>query len=510
MANFPLTFTEYGAAESIDGSKGILQVQDRKYLIDCGKNYQVQSDSNSRIFPFDVKGISDAFITHAHGDHVGELLELIYEGFNGRIFSTYQTAEITKQQIAQEASSVAMYNNSIKGRRFESGPKKGEFIPFKQSKFKYADVKHAIGLFNTDKEIVKGNKRGFAYNKPIIIDENLTATFFDAGHIPGSSQILFDIHANGRNTTVLTACDLGRTDYLIGNHPVANIPIVKAPAKDFPKPIDHIILEATYGAKTHKPLENSVNMLYDAIHNTAKRNGGLIIPAFSIMRTHLLSVILYDFYKSGKLPENMNFYISSPGADAVSKIIMAHPEDMDEETVNKFLVKNDNPFWFDKLIHHEKYVETQKVLAENKTPYCIIGASGMCDMGRVVDILKNTISNPNNTIALLGYQAEGTRGYKLLNKNPHIEFNDKFGKSFVPLNADVINVSGFSGHVDAAESIAHLKYINNSFSGHPLKSINIKHGEKDQCYALAAEVQKAGFSSDIIRVLKKGQPVVLD
>jgi len=498
-----ITFTEYGAAECIEGSKGILQINDRKHLIDCGKSYQVQSNSDTQIFPFNVKEISDTFVTHAHGDHVGELLELVYNGFNGKIFSTYQTAEITKQQIAQEASSVMMYNNSIKGRKFESGPHEGEYIPFKKSKFKYADVTHAMSLFETDRGVVRGDKKGFAYNKPLIIDDNLTATFYDAGHIPGSAQILFDIHSGGKNTTVLTACDLGRTDYFISNHPVANIPIVKAPVKDFPKPIDHIILEATYGAKVHKPLEESIDMLYDAIQNTTKNNGGLIIPAFSIMRTHLLSVILYDFYKSGKLSENLNMYISSPGADSVSKIIMAHPEDMDAETFKKFQNKNDNPFWFSKLVHHEKYAETQKVLTENKTPYLLIGASGMCDMGRIVDILKNTISNPNNTIALLGYQAEHTRGRKLLDKEEYI----RFGKELVPLKADVINVSGFSGHVDCVESIAHLKYINSAFPGHSLKSINIKHGEKEQCYALAAKVKEAGFSPNIIRVLKKGESV---
>ncbi|MGV8086755.1 MAG: MBL fold metallo-hydrolase [Candidatus Woesearchaeota archaeon] len=506
MLNIPITFTEYGAAESINGSKGILQIKNKKHLIDYGKDYNIVPGIED-IFPVNTNEIADIFATHAHADHIGALGELIKAGFNGSIYSTYQTSEITGHQLKQESSMAYLnnkaYNDAIKGKRIEGGPDHGKFIPFKKG-FTYDDVKKILGMFASDRE----KKGGFAYKKPIIIDENLTATFFDAGHIPGSAQILFDINVEGKNTTVLTACDLGRTDYFIGGHPIANIPIVKAPEKNFPKPIDHIILEATYGAKVHKPLENSIDLLYNTIIETSKRGGKLIIPAFSIMRTHLLSVILYDFYKSGKLPSNMQFYISSPGADDVSKIITAHPEDMDPETFSKFKNHKDNPFWFERLIHHKKFDETQAILNANKTPYCIIAASGMCDMGRVVPILKQTLSDPNTTVALLGYQAQNTKGYKLLHKD---EFKSiKFDDVIVPINANVVNVSGFSGHVDSVEAIAHLKHLDDAFSGHHLKSINIKHGDKDNCYALAAEIQKAGFSSDIIRVLKKGQTVNLD
>jgi metallo-beta-lactamase family protein len=503
-----ITFTEHGAAECVDGSKGVVQIGPLNVGLDFGRDYKNQPKAKDKEFPYDVSKLDCAFLSHAHGDHGGANLELVMEGFNKKIYATHQTYEIQHQQNAQEAYSSQMgnksYNDSIKGRKFTEGPHKGEYLPFKKGVFSYEDTKKAMSMYDGD---VDGTG-GFAYGKEIKINDILSATFYDAGHIPGSAQILFDMHLNGKNYTLLTACDLGRTDYRISGHPVADIPIVRAPEKNFPKPIDHIILEATYGAKVHKPLEESVSAIYDAIQNTAKNSGTLIIPAFSIMRTHIVSVILYDFYKSGKLPENMDFYISSPSADQVSKIIMKHPEDMDKLSVGKFQNKKDNPFFFDRLIHHKKYEETQAIIENNNggRPYAIIGASGMCDMGRIVSILRSTVSNPNTTVALLGYQAEGTRGYQLLNKAQTLKFEDEI----VPVKASVINVSGFSGHVDCVEAIAHLQHINTAFPGHHLKTINIKHGEKEQCYALAQKIREAGFSSSIIRVLKKGQTVMLE
>lgn len=493
-----IILTEFGAAETVPGSKLLVQVNKKNYLIDIGKEYGEKDDT--RELPFDASNIESLILSHAHADHMGEMLKLVKKGFKGRVFSTYETAEITKSQLNQEVSSVFYHNKTVKGKKYTYGPNNGKWIPFKPVMYDSKDVKKSMSLF----ESFKDYKPGLPYENKTTLSNDVNITFYEAGHIPGSTQILLEVNHGGRNVNLLTACDLGRTDYKILGRPRSDTPIVKFPSTNLPKSIDYIVVESTYGDKIHAPLEDSIKVLEDAAKDAAKNNGKLIIPAFSIMRTHMLWNFLFRLYQQGRLPKEMKFYSSSPSANQISKIILKHIEDLDEKALQEFANKDYNPFYFDNLIHHKKLEETKQVLKEN-SPMGIIASSGMCEGGRIIPILEETITDPKNIILLTGYAAPKTRAAKLMNKEKEIPFNN----GLIELKADVRKMGGLSGHADKEEIIAHLKSIHDPEKGEQFKGIFIKHGEKEACYKLKDRIIEAGFKPETVHVMKKGQAYTL-
>ncbi|MDP2908734.1 MAG: MBL fold metallo-hydrolase [Nanoarchaeota archaeon] len=489
-----IKLTEFGAAETVPGSKLLLKTGQKDYLIDVGKNYKDKEEN----LPFEAKGIEHLILTHGHADHMGELLKLRKEGFKGKIFSTHETAEITKLQLKQDVSSVFFYNRAIKGKRYQHGPDKGKFIPFKKAEYSKEDIESSMALFESDNK-----EPGIPYEKQITISDEAKIMFYEAGHIPGSAQILFEISSEGRSLKLLTACDLGRTDYKILGHPRADTPIVKFPRTGFKENIDYIVVESTYGDKVHNSLEDSIKILEEAAKDAAKNSSKLIIPTFSIMRTHMLWNFLFRLNQEGRLPD-MTFYSSSPTADYVSKIILGHIENLDEKALQEFANNNYNPFYFDKLVHHKKLEDTKEALKENK-PMGIIAASGMCEMGRIVPILERTIQDPKNIILLTGYASPRTRAYNLINKEKQIRFDGKL----VELKADVRKMGGLSGHADKEEIIAHLKSIHDPEKGEQFKGVFIKHGEKEACHKLRERIIEAGYPPETVHVMKKNQEYVL-
>ncbi len=498
MEEDKIILTEFGAAETVPGSKLLVQVNKKNYLIDIGKEYGEKDDTKE--LSFDANNIESLILSHAHADHMGDMLKLVKKGFKGKIFSTYETAHITKLQLSQEVSSVFIHNKMVKGKKYNYGPNKGRWIPFKPVLYNSEDVKKSMKLF----ESFKGYEPGLPYENKTTLSDNVNITFYEAGHIPGSAQILLEISHEGRNVNILTACDLGRTDYKILGHPRADMPIVKFPSTSFPKNIDYIVVESTYGDKVHANLEDSIKILEDAAKDVTKTNGKLVIPAFSIMRTHLLWNFIFRLYQQGRISKEMTFYSSSPTANQVSKIILEHIEDLDKNALQEFADKDYNPFYFDQLIHHKKMDETRQVLKLDK-PMGIIASSGMCEGGRIIPILEETISDPKNIVLLTGYASPNTKSYKLLNKEKEIPFNDKL----VELKADVRKMGGLSGHADREEIIAHLKSIHNPEKGEQFKGVFIKHGEKEACYKLKDRIIEAGFKPETVHVMKKGQVYVL-
>jgi len=498
MEEDKISFTEFGAAETVPGSKLLVQVGKKDYLIDIGKEYGNKDDIQE--LPFDSSNIENLILSHAHADHMGDVLKFVKKGFKGKIFSTYETAKITKLQLEQEVSSAFIHNKMVKGKKYSYGPNKGRWIPFKPILYNSEDIKTSMNLFESFKE----DKPGLPYEKNITISNDVKLTFYEAGHIPGSAQILLEINHNGRKINILTACDLGRTDYKILGHPRADIPIVKFPSTKFPKNIDHIIIESTYGDKVHAPLEDSIKILEDAAKDVAKTNGKLVIPAFSIMRTHLLWNFIFRLYQQDRIPKKMMFYSSSPTAVKVSKIILEHIENLDKKALQEFADKEYNPFYFDQLVHHKKMNETREVL-KLKKPIGIIASSGMCEGGRIIPVLEETISDPKNIILLTGYASPNTKSYLLMNKEKEIPFDDKA----IELKADVRKMGGLSGHADKEEIIAHLKSVNNPEKNEQFKGIFIKHGEKEACYKLKDRIIEAGFKPETVHVMKKDQEYVL-
>lgn len=495
------SITEWGAAETVPGSKMILRIGKDKHLIDAGSEFEREEDDSIYVFPFKIGDIRTTTFTHAHFDHIGRYLDLVAQGYCGPTYSTYQTADLCSIQLNQQQIGPFIYNRMIKGKKFTSGPNKGKWVPFKKIEFQKEDVEKAMSLFKSDGKF----DYGFDYRKPIRIAPNVTITFHNAGHISGSAAVLFEIDNDGKKITFVAAGDTGRTAYNIIKHPIADTPILQPPDANFGKRIDFIAIEATYGSKLHTPLEDALLTLEEASKEVSRNRSKLVLPAFSICRTDTLCTFLYTLRETKRLPLELLMYLSSPMAVESMKVTLRHSKYFDEKALKDFMDPNHNPFQFENLIYHKKLDETRKSLTE-KIAAAYIASSGMCEFGRIVPILEATINDPKNIIMITGYQAPGTRGYKILNKEPEILFNE----NIVPLNADVRRMTGLSGHADYMEMIAYLKSMNDPKTGKQFKKIFIKHGEKEACYKLREKLIEAGFLPETIIVMKKGQEYNLE
>ena len=497
--------TEYGAARRVPGSKAILYIAGERgryerHLFDCGVDYAEDDKAATKAtFPFSAKSIDSFVNTHGHTDHMGKLLELYLAGFRGPIHATATTIAILKGQLKQQVQGeywdTKEYNAAIKGKRGRDG----KFLPFRKPRFKTEQVKELLSL-------VEGSdgpdELGHDYGKQVRVSDHLTITFYEAGHIPGSSQILCDIvDAQGRPTRMLTCFDLGRTDYRISGHPIFDTPLVRFPHTDFPDPdtIDTIVVESTYGAKEHEPLEDAIETLVDCFHRAHQQKGKLIIPAFSIMRTQMLLTIIYRLKNEGRLPE-MPIYFSSPSGEEINKVILRHLVDCDETAKAEFKDPNNNPFKFPGLTYVRKS-DADKALYEENGPFALIGSSGMGNMGRIVAHLKHAAPGKRHVVMYAGFQALGTPGYQMLNHEPRIRFPDG---DVVELKAYVAKMGGLSGHADGPENVAHVTHIRppgpNSF-----KRILIKHGESASCDALRDLIIKTGYEPSTVIVMEKRQ-----
>jgi metallo-beta-lactamase family protein len=482
-----LRLTEFGAAKQVAGSKLGLGVEKNSYLIDCGSNY---SDEPETKLPFSAPGIDALILTHGHNDHMGDTPLLFKEGFRKNIFSTECTADISQSQ----------FNQALNQFFLSQEPAKAAF---------YEGITPEV-IMNLFAKGGNSGQPGFKYQQPVKIADDLTATFYEAGHIPGSSQILFDITMeDGRKSKLLTCFDLGRTDYKVSPYPITDTPFVKFPHKDFPHDIDNIVVEATYGDKTHRPLSESLDVLKECLDRTYKSGGKLIIPAFSIMRTQMLLYYLFMLDKDSKMP-NMPIFFSSPSAADINRIMLKHYSDFDEVAIKQFEDKEYNPFDFEKL-RYVKYSKHNLSLYNRSGPFVLLASSGMCDMGRIVGHLQHGIGDPKNTVLLTGYQSPGSVGGLIAQKeeNPSLKANIPIDGGEYPLNASVYRMHGLSGHADGHEMVAHLLQIRDPAKYGPFKGVFIKHGEADQCTGLQKLIIEAGYPAETVHVMEKGTQYAL-
>jgi len=123
-------------------------------------------------------------------------------------------------------------------------------------------------------------------------------------------------------------------------------------------------------------------------------------------------------------------------------------------------------------------------LNDRRGPMIIIAASGMCEAGRIVHHLANTVGDPANTILIVGYQAENTLGKRLVMKEPVVNI---FGEPH-DVRAEVVVLNSFSGHADRNELLAYETKFPRS-----MKQIFLVHGDPDQAEKLGSGLHEAGF-----------------
>jgi metallo-beta-lactamase family protein len=451
-----------GAVRTVTGSMHLLTVNGSRILLDCGlyQGKRQESFERNRNLPFDARTIDSMVLSHAHIDHSGNIPSLVKSGFRGNIYSTPATRDLCSAML-RDSGHIQEYD--------------AYYVNKKRARKNLPPVEPLYTV--EDATISLENFVSVGYNRSLPIAPGVNLTFQDAGHILGSAIVVLDIEENGKRSRLVFSGDLGRK----------GMPILKDP--QLVEDVDHLIIESTYGDRTHDPIETTDKALQDVIVAAYRQGGKVIVPAFSVGRTQELVYALHRLTEAQKIP-NLPIFVDSPLSVNVTEIFRLHPECYDEE-VNQFLAASHqrDPFGFHRLTY-VRSVERSKEINFLREPAIIISASGMCEAGRILHHLKNNVEDPRNTVLIVGWQAPYTLGRRLVERQPVVKI---FGEEY-NLRARVTTINGFSAHADREELLDYVRELGAA----RLRSASVVHGEEPASLALADGLRGLGVSRAIV------------
>jgi metallo-beta-lactamase family protein len=459
-----ITFYSLGAAGEVTGSKHVLEIDGRSFLIDCGafQGKRAETDRKNRNLNIAVDRIESVILTHGHYDHCGILPVLSKQGYTGNIYSTPATRDLASLIMMDSAKIQA--NDAAYLRK--EAKKRGE-------KFEWEPLFNETDVVNAANQIVT-----VSYKRPIFIGDGVKLEFFDAGHILGSAMAMITVKKGGEEVRVLCSGDLGRTGK----------PIIRDPDTRLP-PADYLVLESTYGDRRHDTHDEAAEKLAAAAKRCVEKKGRIIIPAFAIERTQELVYYFHMLVDAGSIPE-IPIYVDSPMAANATTIFQVHPECYDDNVHEAFIKHHKNPFGFNAL-HFTTSVGESKALNEHPGPLIIISADGMCEAGRIQHHLINSIGDPNTTILTVGYMARDTLGRRIRNREIDLKIHGKWFKR----RAEVEEINAFSAHADYVEAGNWLARTDTS----RLKKILLVHGEPKAQRAFKQYLIEKGYGdTDIV------------
>jgi metallo-beta-lactamase family protein len=414
----------HGADRGVTGSCHMVECQGRRVLVDCGlyQGGRELDEENAEPFGFDASAIDLLLLTHAHLDHCGRLPLLVKRGFHGEIVATAATRELARLVMLDAAHLHEEEASRRTVRRSRHGERDVAAAPL----YTVVDALNSLDSFG-------GVAR---YDAPLDLLPGVRATFLDAGHILGSACILLELEENGHRRKVLFSGDLGN----------ARRPLLRDPAPA--PPSDVVVMETTYGDRRHKPIEPSVEELYDAISGTYERGGNVVIPTFALERAQEILYFVRAGVETGRLPRLLQVFLDSPMAISATSIFARHPECYAPETAELFRGGGD-PFSVAGL-HFTR--ETSESIAINRLRggAVILAGSGMCTGGRVRHHLKHNLWRRESSVVFVGYAAKGTLARHIIDGAEEVRI---FGES-MRVRASIHTINGFSAHADQAELLA--------------------------------------------------------
>jgi metallo-beta-lactamase family protein len=441
--------------QTVTGSQHLLAAGGLNILLECGlyQGKREEARKRNREFPFAPEAVDVLVLSHAHIDHSGNIPNLVKQGFRGKVLCTRATADLCGAMLLDSGHIQEEDVEYVNRQRRKIGE------PPVEPLYTQEDAAAALRYF-----------QGLDYGRPYGLGEGVTLTLEDAGHMLGSAIVILDFATGGgAGRRLVFTGDLGRP----------RTPILPDPA--LVPAADLLIMESTYGSRTHPLLEESAAVLQEIIRRTVLRGGKVIIPAFAVERTQLLVYLLNKLYHQGDLPD-IPVYVDSPLAVDVTGIFRRHPECFDDETRNYLLHQDpDGDIFNFRRLRYLKDVEESKRLHGRGGPCVIISASGMCEAGRVQHHLKNNIEDPRNTVLIVGWQAPHTLGRRLVERAPVVRI---FGKEY-SLEAEVVTLNGFSSHADQPDLLSWAGNLRK-----PPEQTFIVHGDPDAAQALADRLRR--------------------
>lgn len=447
----------FGAAREVTGSKHLITVNNKRILLDCGmfQGKRKDAEEKNKNFAFDPKTLDAVILSHAHIDHSGLIPLLVKQGFQGRIYTTFATRDITQYMLSDSAFIQEREYEYLKKKKKKCSP------PLYTTQDATDSMNHFVGM---------------PYEKAFTVTDGVIASFYDAGHILGSALTHLIIHdkETRKHIRIGYTGDLGRK----------NLPLLRDP--QLMPETDIFITEATYGNRLHEAFTDMKGKLAEMVTKTAAKGGKIIIPAFALERSQEIVYMLHLLSREDKIPD-LPIFVDSPLSGNLTEAFMNHPECLDRETYNEFIKNRQNPFGFGKL----KYIytaEESKKLNELRGPAIIISASGMCEFGRILHHLKNNIEDPKTSILIVGYQAANTLGRKLVEGEKTVNI---FGDPY-RVNAQVVVMDGFSAHADRSDLLDYVQRVKG------IKKIFIVHSEESQAHDFAEILRKNKYKNVIV------------
>jgi metallo-beta-lactamase family protein len=448
-----LTFC--GGVGEVTGSRHLLEAEGKKLLLDCGlfQGHRGESIKKNKTFPFKPAEIHAQLLSHAHIDHSGALPLLTKHGFAGPIHCTTPTVDLCGIMLMDSAhlqeEDAKFFNKIHRDDGQHIDPLYGE-----------EDARRCLDRFV-----------GHEYGETVALSDKVRARFVNAGHVLGSAMIEVEADTKKGKRRVFFTGDLGRRRTLLMDPP------------QVPKSVDYLLIESTYGNRVHDPITLVEKQLKEVIDRAWEEKGKVLIPSFALERTQEIVFVLEKLRRHGNIPP-IPVYVDSPMAVNITELFNKFSRGFSfAPEFHAYVAKEGDPFGFESV----KYVRTadeSKALNEVEGPMVILSASGMCEGGRVLHHLRNNIGKDSTTILIVGYQAEGTLGRRLMERAPKVKI---FGLPHeVAARVEVMHT--FSAHADKVDLLWFIK----SLDPRPRK-IFLVHGDPRDREALAGHLKAEGI-----------------
>lgn len=444
-----------GAAGTVTGSKYLIETTHHKVMVDCGLFQGVKDlrEKNWTPMPVSPSDVDLVLLTHAHMDHCGYLPKFVKDGYRGPILGTPPSVDIA-EIVLKDAAKILQEEAELANQ--EGFSKHSPALPLYNDKDVQATLPKLRSCVKDQwHEVLPGFRVRWHYN----------------GHILGACWL--EVKTEGRH--LVFSGDIGRP----------GDPLLFDP--ELPENADYLWVESTYGGR-HHPNRNILNDLETSIAKTISRGGSYFLPCFAIERTQLLMYLLWQLKSQNRLP-HVPIYLDSPMGERVYNLFEEYPE-WHKLSVSECKALGD-------MVHIITQVNETKKMAKRQEPKIVIAGSGMLTGGRILNYLIYELNNPKSTIALTGFQAQGTRGRDLIEKAPSLKIQ---GQNYA-VKAEVIKLNNLSAHGDQSE----ILHWTGQFKTPP-KTTFVVHGEPEAAQAMSEAISQQGW---VTRVPGLGEIVPL-
>ncbi|HOC17665.1 MAG TPA: MBL fold metallo-hydrolase [Vicinamibacterales bacterium] len=441
------SLTFLGAAQTVTGSKYLLEVNASRVLVDCGlfQGLKELRERNWAPLPVAAESIDSVILTHAHVDHSGYLPRLVREGFRGRVFCTPGTADLCRIVLPDS------------GRLAEEDAREA-------NRHGYSKHSPALPLF-TEEDAVRAltHLQPVGFDRPLPAAPGVTVTFTNSGHLLGSAFANLELDVDGGRHVVFSG-DVGRY-----NRPVLPDPSPLESA-------DVLLVESTYGDRAHLPDDDGVKMA-EIVVRTIDRGGKVIIPSFAIGRVEEIIWWLKRLEDEGRIP-SVPVFVDSPMAVEALRHYARRSDELDPDLHG---VRGEFASFVTRRFTTVATPQQSAELVASRIPSIVISSSGMATGGRVLNHLKSALPNPRNTVLFVGFQAAGTRGRRLAGGEREVKIHGQM----VPVNASVEQLHSMSAHADGDELIRWLSGVER-----PPKATFVVHGEPESAETFAGRLRQ--------------------